>query len=196
MATINTCQEVGQVIMAYSQSDEVTFLLSGWQNPESQIYFGGKIQKIVSVFASMFSVFFDRATGFMYPPPPIFDARVWNVPKDELENVFIWRQMDARRNSVSGLAQSLFSHRELQGKSTQEMMLMCLHEKGEDWNELSPIQKWGFVVHKEKYEISDYDWGLSSDNITTRSRWVVDNDIPYFVEDRNYITYKTVLKEE
>ena len=61
LATKMTCESIGQVIMAYGQSDEITFLLNGWQRPESQIYFGGKIQKIVSVMSSIFTGYFNYA---------------------------------------------------------------------------------------------------------------------------------------
>lgn len=185
-ATRMTCEEVGQVIMAYSQSDEVTFLLDGWKRPESQIYFGGKIQKIVSVMSSVFTAYFNN-NGIMESLRDIknslafFDARVWNVPEHEIENVFIWRQMDVRRNSVSGLGQSLYSHKELHKKSSKEIQHMCYNEKGMDWNDLSNIQKWGFVVRKRYYNAS------MGDGEVIRSEWIVDEHIPYFVDNRQYL---------
>ncbi len=170
------CEEIGQVIMAYGQSDEVTFLLSGWQKPESQIYFGGKIQKIVSVMSSIFTAYFSQK----FNVPAFFDARVFNVPKNEIANLFIWRQMDAKRNSIQGSTRSLYSHTEVNGKNGDEMKKMCL-DKGMNWDNLYPLQKWGFVVHKEKYKM------VAGDEMVERSRWVVDNEIPFFVDDRNYI---------
>lgn len=182
-ATKITCEEIGQVLMAYSQSDEVTFLLNGWQKPESQVYFGGKIQKIVSVISSVFTVYFDKFFRCNYWAA-FFDARVWNVPEKEIENVFIWRQMDAKRNSIQGLARSLYSHKELNGKSSKEMQWMCYNERDVDWNELSPLQKWGFVVYKESYETA------CGDGMVTRSKWEVDLSIPFFVDQRNYLSEK------
>lgn len=184
-ATKETCSEIGQVLCAYSQSDEVTFLLSGWNNPDSQIWFGGKIQKIVSVISSIFTAKFNSQCNFytasLWNSMAFFDARVWNVPVNEIENVFIWRQMDARRNSISGLAQSLFSHKELQGLKSEQLKAKCYNEKGIDWNELPEIQKWGFVVKKENYEIA------MADGNVMRSRGVVDDKIPYFIDNKNYL---------
>lgn len=200
-ATIKTCEEIGQVIMAYSQSDEVTFLLNGWQNPQSQIYFGGKVQKIASVLASTFTAFFN-VDGYIfmeetkskvwpheYTPwiPAFFDARVWNVPENEIENVFIWRQMDAKRNSIQTLAQSMFSHKQLHGINTQDMKKM-LSEEGIDWEECSNLQKWGFAVYKENYDLPQ------ADGVIVRSRWKVDTDIPFFVDSREYLIEK--IKKE
>ena len=179
--------KIGQVIMAYGQSDEVTFLLSGWQKENSQIWFDGKVQKIVSVMSSIFTGHFNyKIQSQDYPA--VFDARVWNVPEDEIDNVFRWRQMDARRNSVSGLAQSFYSHKQLQGKPTKELIPMCYNEKGIDWNELPNLQKWGFTVFKEKYTEP------MADGMVERSRWKIDTEIPYFIDQPNYL--KEIYEQE
>jgi tRNA(His) 5'-end guanylyltransferase len=48
-----------------------------------------------------------------------FDARVFQIPqKVEVENYFIWRQQDATRNSISSVAQSMYSPKELHGVKT------------------------------------------------------------------------------
>lgn len=180
-ATIETCKEVGQVIMAYSQSDEVTFLLNGWQTIESQVYFGGKTPKIASVISSIFTAYFNDYFGLDgLQKLAFFDARVWNVPEFEIENIFRWRQQDAKRNSIQGLAQSLYSHKELNGKSQKVQLQMCL-DAGTDWNKLPNLQKWGFIVYKDYYTID------TGDNDTRRSYWMIDDEIPYFTEDKDYI---------
>jgi len=114
---------------------------------------------------------------------PSFDARVFNVPKDEVENVFIWRQMDAMKNSVQGLARSVYSHKELHGKSTLEMKNMCLI-KAQNWDNLSTIQRIGFLVKKNEYILPNENGG----NVI-RTRWIIDNDIPFFVDESEYLTY-------
>ena len=192
VATRRTCENIGQVMLAYGQSDEVTFLLSGWKNENSQVWFGGKVQKIVSVLSSIFTGHFNHVLNSR-DYPAVFDARVWNVPEDELENVFRWRQQDARRNSVQGLAQSLFSHKELQGKPTNKLIEMC-NEKGHDWNNLSNEQKWGWVVYKEKYMVKQIVTSKKLDikqlptvDTVERTRWSIDENIPYFIDDNTYI---------
>ena len=187
-ATRKTCEDIGQIIMAYGQSDEVTFLLNGWQRPESQVYLGGKIQKIVSVISSIFTGNFNYSIH-SEDYPAVFDARVFTVPNDEIENVFIWRQMDARRNSIQALARSLHSQKELHGKNGDEMKKMCL-DKGIDWNELSNLQKWGFVVYKKEV-VPEADpffkCTFPAFVEAARSEWIIDTEIPFFVDDRNYI---------
>ena len=178
-----TCRTSGQILMAYGQSDEVTFLLNGWANPDSQLYFGGKIQKIVSVMSSIFTAYFNNNSNIYGMSPAFFDARVFNVPEKEIENVFIWRQMDAKRNSIQALARSLYSQPELHSKNQDYMINMC-NEKGILWDNLSPLQKWGFVVYKETFETA------CGNGMVTRSQWKVDTDIPFFIDDKNYFIDK------
>jgi tRNA(His) 5'-end guanylyltransferase len=99
-----------------------------------------------------------------------FDARVFNIPKEEVTNCVLWRQQDASRNSVSSLAQAHFSHKELQGKNSSQMQDMLMDSYGINWNNLSVSEKRGSCVIKD---------GES---------WVIDTEIPIFTgEGREYI---------
>lgn len=176
LATIKTCDEIGQTTFAYSQSDEVTFILSGLHaTKDSQVYFNGKIQKIVSIISSIFTAHFNHIFEvFGMKELAFFDTRVFNVPNEiEVENIFIWRQLEAKRNSIQALAQSFYSQKELNKKNQVEQIKMCL-DKGVNWNELSSIQRWGFVVYKEM-------------NNFGRIKWKTDIEIPYFIDDKNYL---------
>ncbi len=62
-----------------------------------------------------------------------FDSRVFILPKEEVCNYFIWRQKDGRRNAVSALAQTLYSHKELQGVSTENLINKMKEEKNIDF---------------------------------------------------------------
>ena len=50
-----------------------------------------------------------------------FDARCFNIPRDEVTNCLLYRQMNAVRNSINSLGQAYFSHKELMGKSTSDV---------------------------------------------------------------------------
>ena len=69
----------------------------------------------------------------------MFDARVFNIPKEEVVNCIYWRQVDAARNSVQMVGQANFSHRELQGKSCNVIQEMLHEQRGINWNDY-PIQ--------------------------------------------------------
>lgn len=181
------CQQVEGCQIAYVQSDEITLLLTDYENFNTQPWFDYEIQKLCSVSAGICAVAFLVACrerfGELPPGPlPVFDARCWNVPKEEVVNAFLWRQQDATRNSVTMLAQAHFSHRELDGVSTTQRLDRLVLEKGINWNDCPVPQKRGVCVVRETYTVS-----VEGQDPYTRTRWVVDQDIPIFSQDRSYI---------
>ncbi|MGN1154869.1 MAG: tRNA(His) guanylyltransferase Thg1 family protein [Agathobacter sp.] len=109
----------------------------------------------------------------------MFDARVFNIPKEEVTNYIYWRQLDASRNSIQMVGQAYFSHSELHGKNCNNIQDMLMEHKGINWNDLSVYKKRGSCCIKEEY---------SGEDQSIRSRWVVDNNIPIFKgEDREYV---------
>lgn len=108
----------------------------------------------------------------------MFDARCFNVPKEEVANLIYWRQLDATRNSIQMVGQANFSHRELQNKSCNQIQDMLMTQKGINWDDIPSYQKRGSCCIKEEYCC----------NNSLRSTWIVDNDIPIFKGDnRKYI---------
>ena len=139
-------------LVGYTQSDEISLLWYS-DSPKSQIYFDGKIQKMVSVLASEATAHFNYLVGISNLPEmtlALFDCRVWAVPtKDEAANAFLWREQDATKNSIAMAAQSVYSHNELFGKHQGDMMEM-LHAAGINWNDYPPAFKRGTWVAKRK----------------------------------------------
>ena len=126
--------------MAYTQSDEISLLLTDFETITTEAWFDGQVQKMVSVAASIATAKFNNVMHRLHIVPldklAFFDARAFTIPDSiEVENYFIWRQKDAMRNSLQMHAQSLYSHKELNGKSQANMHEM-IHDKGENWNDL------------------------------------------------------------
>lgn len=147
--------EEANACMGYTQSDEISLILFS-PTYDSQLFFGGKFQKLISVLSSMASSYFNREASCYLPqgekgrPLAFFDCRAWTAPTPgEAVNVLVWRQQDAIRNSIQGAAQSLYSHKQLHGKRKKEL-LKALTEKEIDWNEYPPFFKWGTFVQKTK----------------------------------------------
>lgn len=114
--------------MAYLQSDEISLLLIDYNKFESMQWFDGIVPKMVSVAASIMGAEFSLRWG----KPGYFDARVFAVPERDIINYFIWRQKDCTRNAISSAAQSVFSPKQLHGKSSEEMIAM-LESAGKPW---------------------------------------------------------------
>ena len=147
-------------VCGYTQSDEITM---AWYagTPKSQIFFDGRIQKMVSSLAASASVEFNRLLGERIPEKqgfyPTFDCRVWQVPTlTEAVNTFLWRELDATKNSISMAAFEHYSHKELMGKSGDEKQEM-LWQKGINWNDYPDSFKRGTYVQRR------VTWGTISD---------------------------------
>jgi tRNA(His) guanylyltransferase len=206
-AIIQIMSEIQGAVFAYTQSDEISILVTDFATPNTDAWFDGNIQKIVSVSASLITAQFNRfrayrwnrvrkANNFMSyhmgeetadnaDATPFqlafFDSRVFTIPdRTEVMNYFIWRNQDCARNSVSMVAQSLFSHKELQGKNTSEMQEMMFSKHGLNWADYDPSLKNGRLIVKETYvsEFNPQSIDISSSCVsmagtgTTRNRWV------------------------
>ena len=139
--------------IGYCQSDEITLAFMN-SDPAVPFMFSGRVQKIVSIVASIASVKFNRIIQETIPErakmQPIFDARVFQYPTLWLATeTFLWRETDATRNSLSMAVQSCYSHKECEGAGFRKKHDM-LHAKGINWNEYPAFFKRGTYVQKRK----------------------------------------------
>lgn len=142
--------EIQGSVFAYTQSDEISILLTDFESNQTCAWFDGNLQKMTSVSSSIMTAHFNqrRPLGTI----AYFDSRAFTIPdRTEVMNYFIWRQQDCIRNSVSMVAQANFSHKELHGKSQSDMHEM-LHQKGVNWaTDFTDGQKNGRLIVKENY---------------------------------------------
>lgn len=161
------CKNIAGTVFAYTQSDEISILMQDFESVNSDPWFGGNIQKMVSVAAGMASVFF-QASDDMFTPSPGhgFDARVWTIADPvEVANYFIWRQRDCVKNSITMAAQTVCSDAELHGKGGNERQEL-LFRRGINWNDYPHGFKRGRVTIKEEYMLESPEYGT-----TVRTRW-------------------------
>ncbi|QDP42940.1 tRNA-His guanylyltransferase [Bacillus phage vB_BmeM-Goe8] len=172
-------QNIAGAKLAYTQSDEISILVTNYDKLTTESWFDNNLQKIVSVSASMATAKFNEAIKQYYPEKglALFDSRAYVLPRDEVNNYFLWRQQDATKNSVSMVAQANFSHQSLQGLNGSKMQDKLMLEKGINWNDLPTWQKRGACVIKECYYKGE----------ALRTRWVPDMETPIFSKDRDYI---------
>ena len=154
---------------AYVQSDEISILLTDFATRNTQAWFDGNLQKMVSVASSILSVNFNHLLTDPLIPDRLqpligrayFDARAFTIPdRVEVENYFIWRQKDCYRNAVNGVGQHLFNPKELHGKNIHEVCNM-ITEKG-----MAPITFpkdfiWGTLVLRKEgfdYKLPAREW--------------------------------------
>lgn len=120
----------------------------------------------------------------------MFDARCFNIPKEEVTNLIYWRQLDASRNSIQMVGQANFSHKELQNKSCNQIQDMLI-DKGINWNDLPTHQKRGSCCVRNNIVISTdgtTEIVQLRDSSESENVWIIDKEIPIFKgEGREYI---------
>lgn len=191
------CKNIVGAKFAFVQSDEISILLTDFEDMKSEAWFDNNLQKMCSVSASMAAAHFNHLRllrsvdsanfqKFMTSKMAEFDSRVFQIPqKTEVENYFIWRQQDTTKNSISSVARSLYSHKELNGKHSNDLQEM-IFQKGINWNDLPTSQKRGRIILKETYEKKAEENEKSS---SIRTRWT-SVEIPIFTQDRSFLTSK------
>lgn len=192
------CENIQGCVLGYCQSDEISLLLIDYQKLEASAWFDYDVQKMCSISASMATLAFNRYFGQncggcceeysrALKMGAVFDARVFNIPREEAANYFFWRQLDASRNSIQMEGQANFSHKELQCKSCEEIKEMLREQRDIDWNGLPVYLKRGSCVVK-----AGADGGK-----TVRHHWTVDMEIPIFKgESREYIEKLVYVGQE
>ena len=214
------CENIQGVKLAYVQSDEITIILTDYDTLKTNSWFDYRTDKLCSISASMATMAFNKffyenvfqyngmasvdMSNKKYPykeayakavkKGAMFDARCFNIPKEEVANLIYWRQLDATRNSIQMVGQANFSHKELQNKSCNMIQDMLMTQKGINWNDFPIHKKRGTCIIKtdKKEKTFTEDIGDNGDILgtimTIRSKWIIDENIPIFKgEDRNYI---------
>jgi tRNA(His) 5'-end guanylyltransferase len=210
------CENIQGCKLGYTQSDEITLLLTDYDTLNTDAWFDYSVQKICSVSASMATMAFNKFFRKEYEIAEenyheawnvsdedwryiqalhnkldiaMFDSRCFNVPKEEVTNCILWRQQDATRNAIQMLGQCNFSHKELHGKSCNDIQDMLMLEKGINFNDMPTEFKRGVCCIKREVPCTDRLIGYKLD-------WVLDKEIPIFTQDREYIEKAFASQED
>ena len=211
------CANIQGCKLGYTQSDEITLVLTDYDTLTTAAWFDYSVQKLCSISASMATLAFNKAfeaeaskffenyseawhtsdaEDKLYDAytkainiGAMFDSRCFNIPYDELVNCLIWRQQDATRNAIQMLGQCNFSHKELQNKTCNDIQDMLMTQKGINFNDMPTEFKRGVCCIKKIEKVGEV-CSMSIDAIGEpiyRSHWVIDTEIPIFTQDRDYI---------
>ena len=202
------CENIQGCKVGYTQSDEISLLLTDDDTLTTDAWFDYSEQKLCSISASMATRVFNKTfaektaayekrelgnyaswrsapteekkeifeyINTLYSKAWLaeFDARCFNIAKEDVVNYFIFRQQDATRNAIQMLGQCNFPHNELQGKTTDQVQEMLKTEKNINFNDMPTEFKRGSCCIKGGSEL--------------RKKWMIDKEIPIFTKDREYI---------
>lgn len=193
------CKNIMGAKCAFVQSDEISILIADYEKIESQAWFNNNLQKMCSISASMATRAFNEArfNRYMFSSntKPMkwaeFDSRIWQVPqRTEVFNYFVFRQQDTTRNSIQSVAQTLYSQKELHGKTSDQQQEM-IFAKGINWNDYAPKYKRGRMIIKQTYTKMPESVGDAIDDASKvlpslRTRWISDEP-PIFSQDHSYL---------
>jgi tRNA(His) guanylyltransferase len=208
---IYLCKNIQGAKFGFVQSDEISILVTDFDTLTTDAWFDGNIQKIVSISASMATAKFNQlrmtriiknsirveGDGIVHITPyekeilnmklAEFDARTFTIPSStEVANYMIWRQVDTVRNSISSVAQSLYSAKELHGKNTNDMQEM-IFQKGINWNDYDPKYKRGRFIFKQVVELeTEFIDAEKKQDSYIRHRWVSD-ECPTFTQNIDFL---------
>ena len=199
------CKNIQGAKFGYCQSDEISILITDFDERDTQMWFDGNLQKMASVAASMATSKFNELrvaralrkyecqfdTALQMDTESIleflskikkaeFDARVFQIPqKSEVENYFIFRQQDGTRNSVQSVAQSLYSQSELNGKKEKDMQEM-IFQRGINWNHYHFREKRGGIIFKVPTSVEGKNGPVE------RLKWQM-IPTPIFTQEREFL---------
>ena len=183
------CAEIQNCVFAYVQSDEITFLLKDYQNINTAAWFEYRTDKLCSISAGLATYYFNKhftekakriisisedekyklSLETCLDKIAIFDARCFNIPKEEVTNCFYWRQLDAVRNSIQACGQAYFSHKQLEHKSCEQIKQMLI-DINHPWENIPIYKQRGTCCRREGKE------------------WITDCAMPLLVkEGRDYL---------
>jgi tRNA(His) guanylyltransferase len=213
------CQNIQGAKFGYVQSDEISILITDYDDISTHAWFDGNLQKMASIAASLATAKFNQLrmqrayrnlevdqidhgptaydmgiSGVLDTKLAMFDARVFQIPyQEEVINYFIWRQQDATRNSISSVAQSLYSPKELNGKKTGQMQEM-IFQKGINWNDYTPREKRGSLIRKVEKKHTRHQGYHEGTDIPkeieyTRNVWEADANTPIFSQEKGYLRF-------
>ena len=225
------CENIQGCVFGYTQSDEITLILVDYQKFTSDAWFDYEVQKLTSVSASMATMAFNKyfsenVVEYNLTHDPLvkrreglldnyisavergamFDARCFNIPKEEVTNLIYWRQLDATRNSIQMVGQAHFSHDELQDKTCNMIQDMLMTKYGINWNDFTVPCKRGTacikVATKVTENIKREPQPFGEDRVTTtiieeRPIWAIDKNMPILKgKDRKYVDDLIYVGEE
>lgn len=201
------CKNVQGCVLGYTQSDEITLILVDYKTFESGAWFDYEVQKLCSIAASMATMKFNQvftqqayeiinanANRFSateedrsYSAALLkagtagaqFDARCFNIPREEVTNLLYWRQIDATRNAIQMIGQKYFSHKQLHEKNCNMIIQMLRDEKGVKVEDYPDRCLRGVCAVRDK-----------------EGSWEIDYNIPLFKGDGRQYVEQLIQQEE
>ncbi|KAJ5079794.1 tRNA(his) guanylyltransferase-related [Anaeramoeba ignava] len=178
-------EEFGDVIIAYGQSDEYSFVLH-----KSTTLYSRRASKILSTFVSLFTGYYIYNWKNFFPDQelkeiPSFDSRIICYPsKKNIRDYLSWRQADCHINSLYNtcfwcLVKSGISEKEateqLRGTFSNDKNELLFSKFGINYNDLPQINRKGTVLYRKIEEIETIRNDTNQKSISKKKKIIMDH---------------------
>lgn len=169
---IQLLKNITDAKLAYTCSNEISLILTDFDEVNDKLYCDGDIQKMVSQITSMTTAIYNKIRQSQSDSEfVLFNTKVFQIHSGfEIENYLLNRQRNSVRNGTIYIGKSLFGHDNIQNLNTQE-----LRNKLEEKYDLSVTDKflYGTFIYIENDTIVDRmidisKLNLSKENILTK----------------------------
>lgn len=214
---LKLCKEVQGCVFGYTQSDEITLVLTDYKTIKTDAWFGYNIQKMTSVSASIATLEFNRLIREAWSKvaaniiplkdgDPIVNEEAFKRSQLLLSRtdkaVFDSRAFSVPKDEVcncliwrqqDATRNSIEAAGQANYSHGQLHKKNCneiqemLFQKGINWNDYPTDFKRGSACYRVKKTEVMDDVRNSGQIIVTRNVWTVDREIPIFSQDRDFI---------
>ena len=205
------CSNIQGCKIGYTQSDEISLLLTDYESIDTCAWFDNNIQKIASVSASIATLSFNKAYRILVERKVILPASIDFMPDDK-QNQFIKNYNTYHSKKDVAIFDSrvfaipkeevcnyfIWRQDDASRNSVQMVGRANFSHKqlnNKSCNEIQEILftkkgiNWNDIPSYQKRGscIIKEKYILDNEQQTERSRWVIDKNIPIFTSDRDYI---------
>ena len=162
------CENVQGAKFAYVQSDEISVVLTDFDNEETEAFYGNRLCKLQSIIAALAT--FENIMNMQLVQ---FDCKAWNLPTfNDVYAWFLYRQTDCIRNSKQQTAQTYLPHKMLNGIDTDKQVALLKEVKDTDWNTFSDDKKYGRFVERREVETTVFNNHTKQEINVVRKEWI------------------------
>lgn len=190
--TKQLCLEIQNVKFAYTQSDEISLILSDLDSEETALWYGGNIQKMASVSASIATAHFNRSFKHTDGKLAYFDSRVFKLEsEDDVQKYLLWRQEDAIKNAITLIASKHYSAKQLHEKHSGDKIKMIEAKKDSVSNYHEGLIN-GFSVKKFYRKVPFQNPKTKENGFVDRAVWQESTAINFKTESFKSLIFKSL----
>lgn len=206
------CMNIQGCVFGYTQSDEITLVLIDYQNRDTCAWFDNQVQKIVSISASMATLYFNKALSEMLRN---LEEDMQNANYSIIHANFYKKNKELYDKWINKEFKAIFDSRVFNIPQYEVINNLIWRQQDATRNSINAVAQ-SLYPHKELQGINKNDLQnkmLIEKNVNWNNfpitckrgccaikdesgKWFIDEEIPIFTDDRYYINKLIFLDGE